>query len=493
MPGPTKAWDNSFAYGAGRDPKPYKSVHVGTGGENAKSDAWLQKSMSNLEKTGGSAYRNNMSEKDREKLLSRMAAAGREYNRGHITEAAYGRYVTQLLKGNKRQQLKDIHNSRRPSSSPSLGRRAPVAEGRMERPQLAESLPRRTIRGLDTSYEQKVRARSARQRTRALAWMEKVAKDDQDVDDELDDALPLREGAEDRSEREVTVSKAPRSTTSAALKEALEGQFGRVNRVDPNGRGQFLVRFKSASDARRCAKAGRCLLKTRVLAIIPRDGDLQGVKKICSKFGRVLSCLEVIDNGNRGAVVTFETAGAASRAVGEHPITAPNELDISGIPAGSTAEHVSSALGGKRDVVRVALDPDDRSKAIAVIVNPTIASRLVGKKLEIGTVSRGGSASALERAQFQASNGRNRGPWGSCLVSKPYADNANHSYGWDRGPTKWDEFKKRAAGTYDSKAGQKLPGKARAYTTTKHYLSAALRKTTLEIGSHDVELIVSSN
>ena len=189
---PHKAWDNSFAYGAGRDPKPYKSVHVGTGGENAKSDAWLQKSMSNLEKTGGSAYRNNMSEKDREKLLSRMAAAGREYNRGHITEAAYGRYVTQLLKGNKRQQLKDIHNSRRPSSSPSLGRRAPVAEGRMERPQLAESLPRRTIRGLDTSYEQKVRARSARQRTRALAWMEKVAKDDQDVDDELDDALPPR-------------------------------------------------------------------------------------------------------------------------------------------------------------------------------------------------------------------------------------------------------------------------------------------------------------
>ena len=78
MPGPTKAWDNSFAYGAGRDPKPYKSVHVGTGGENAKSDAWLQKSMSNLEKTGGSAYRNNMSEKDRDKLLSRMAAAGRE-------------------------------------------------------------------------------------------------------------------------------------------------------------------------------------------------------------------------------------------------------------------------------------------------------------------------------------------------------------------------------------------------------------------------------
>ena len=55
------------------------------------------------------------------------------------------------------------------------------------------------------------------------------------------------------------------------------------------------------------------------------------------------------------------------------------------------------------------------------------------------------------------------------------------------------EFKKRAAGTYDSKAGQKLPGKARAYTTTKHYLSAALRKTTLEIGSHDAELVVSSN
>ena len=53
--------------------------------------------------------------------------------------------------------------------------------------------------------------------------------------------------------------------------------------------------------------------------------------------------------------------------------------------------------------------------------------------------------------------------------------------------------RRRAAGTYDSKAGQKLPGKARAYTTTKHYLSAALRKTTLEIGSHDVELIVSSN
>ena len=111
--------------------------------------------------------------------------------------------------------------------------------------------------------------------------MEKVAKDDQDVDDEIDDALPLREGAEDRSEREVTISKAPRSPTSAALKEALEGQFGRVNRVDPNGRGQFLVRFKSTADARRCAKAGRCLLKTRVLAIIPRDGDLQGVKKIC--------------------------------------------------------------------------------------------------------------------------------------------------------------------------------------------------------------------
>ena len=162
-----------------------------------------------------------------------------------------------------------------------------------------------------------------------------------------------------------------------------------------------------------------------------------------------MSCVEVIDNGNRGAVVTFETASAASRAVGEHPITAPNELDISGIPAGSTAEHVSSALGGKRDVVRVALDPDDRSKAIAVIVNPTIASRLVGKKLEIGTVSRGGSASALERAQFQASNGRNRGPWGSCLVSKPYADNANHSYGWDRGPTKWDEFKKRVSPRFE--------------------------------------------
>ena len=141
------------------------------------------------------------------------------------------------------------------------------------------------------------------------------------------------------------MSKAPRSTTSAALKEALEGQFGRVNRVDPNGRGQFLVRFKSANDARRCAKAGRCLLKTRVLAIIPRDGDVQGVKKICSKFGRVLSCLEVIDNGNRGAVVTFETAGAASRAVGEHPITAPNELDISWHPPGSTAEHV---LGSRR-------------------------------------------------------------------------------------------------------------------------------------------------
>ena len=48
MPGPSKAWDNSFAYGAGRDPKPYKSVHVGTGGENAKSDAWLQMSMTNI-------------------------------------------------------------------------------------------------------------------------------------------------------------------------------------------------------------------------------------------------------------------------------------------------------------------------------------------------------------------------------------------------------------------------------------------------------------
>ena len=57
----------------------------------------------------------------------------------------------------------------------------------------------------------------------------------------------------------------------------------------------------------------------------------------------------------------------------------------------------------------------------------------------------------------------------------------------------FDAPRRRAAGTYDSKAGQKLPGKARAYTTTKHYLSAALRKTTLEIGSHDVELIVSSN
>ena len=29
-------------------------------------------------------------------------------------------------------------------------------------------------------------------------------------------------------------------------------------------------------------------------------------------------------------------------------------------------------------------------------------------------------------------------------------------------------------------------------TTTKHYMSCALRKTTLEIGSHDVELVVSN-
>ena len=66
--------------------------------------------------------------------------------------------------------------------------------------------------------------------------------------------------------------------------------------------------------------------------------------------------------------------------------------------------------------------------------------------------------SALERAQFQASNGRNRGPWGSCLVSKP--TRTTRTTLWvGPGPTKWDEFKKRAAGTYDSKAGQKLPAR----------------------------------
>jgi len=481
-------WNNSFAYASARPGAPDRSVHEGPGLQNARSDAWLQKSMKNLARNP-SGYSNHMGEADREKLLGRMATAGREYNRGHITENAYGRYVTTLLKGDKKRELRDKHNAR-PSTAPgsSLGRRV-HAEGAMLNPQLRESLPRRNHLGVDTSYEQKVRARSARQRTRALAWMEKVSKDDQDYDDEVDDALPLREGGEDRSAREVIISRAPRSTTSAALKEALEGQFGRLNRVDPNGRGQFLVRFKNAADSRRCATAGKCALRTRVLARIIQGETLASVKKVCSKFGRVISCQDV----GGSAVITFDNASAAARAVGAHRLTSQTELDVWGIPPGITQDQVASALGGKRDVVRCTLDPADRTRATAVMVSATRAERLVGSnKHEVPTVSRGGSASALERAQSACRKGSSA-PWASCLLSKPMADVDLHTYGFNRGPANPREFKKRAAGTYNAAVGKRLPGKARAYTTTKHKLSCKLRQTVLSIDVHDVELAVQTH
>jgi len=73
------------------------------------------------------------------------------------------------------------------------------------------------------------------------------------------------------------------------------------------------------------------------------------------------------------------------------------------------------------------------------------------------------------------------------------ADVDLHTYGFNRGPANPREFKKRAAGTYNAAVGKRLPGKARAYTTTKHKLSCKLRQTVLSIDVHDVELAVQTH
>ena len=106
--------------------------------------------------------------------------------------------------------------------------------------------------------------------------------------------------------------------------------------------------------------------------------------------------------------------------------------------------------------MRVALDPDDRSKAIAVIVNPTIASRLVGKKLEIGTVSRGGSASLSKEPSSKPATEETGAPGARASCPNPTRTTRTTATAGTEGPPSVSQFKKRAAGTYDSKAGQKL-------------------------------------
>ena len=454
---------------------------------------WLLKSLRGL---GKRSFSGNLTPKDKEELHTRLATVGREFNKGHISEDEYHAYVDALLRkncGKENSELSQTLSLRsRPHSAPhSRHVPAPRQENESARPVLTRTLPRRAPTYEESKYQKSVRDRSARERLRALAWMQKVARREEEVADV--ESLWARAHDGQRSvAREVVVSGAPHRTHETAIRELLDG-FGAIDAIDPResqgGARSFLVRFHSAEQAARAARAGTLSLETSVRASpLPRDSDRLSLRRICSRWGKVLSVIEVADdrtNANtsrRSAIVVFESRAAAKKAMGEHVIQASAELHVTGIPLDAKEEHVRGAFGGVRGgVTTVAFDPVQVSttkSAVVAFTSAQLAERAVGIR-EIAITGRGGAISALAKAQANAYKGH-AAPWHSTLKARPFANYEMHSYQFGHQPCTTREFKKRAAGTYGVQHRNKeLAGSSMRFTTRRVKVKAQVCTTTL--------------
>ena len=88
-------WSSDFVYAKSLKVAPPERRGPRTSIPTQRSEEWLCKSMRDLGKRSFSGY---LSPKDQEELHRRLASAGREFNKGYITEDAYHTYVGALLR-----------------------------------------------------------------------------------------------------------------------------------------------------------------------------------------------------------------------------------------------------------------------------------------------------------------------------------------------------------------------------------------------------------
>jgi hypothetical protein len=462
-----------------------------------RSEDWFLKSIRGL---GTRSFSGSLGPKDKEELHRRLAAAGREFNKGHISEDEYHKYVNALLQKKCGKENSDSTQflRLRPHSAPhSCHVPAPKQQDEFARPMLTKTLPRRAPIYDESKYQKSVRVRSARERSRALAWMQKVAHREEDVDYSYQ---PVCDRIQGPAAREVLVKGAPRGTNEAAIKELLQG-FGAISAIEAGkislGERTFTVRFHCPDHAQRAAHANKCTLFTSVLVSpIPRDSDTTTLRRICSRWGKVLSATEVCDTSAlyRSAIVSFESKVAAEQAIGEHIIEASSELRITGIPPDAKEDHIRGALGGVRGgVTNVSFYPNFNStsrSAVVAFASVQLARRAAGVR-ELAITGRGGAISALSKAQANAHKGH-AAPWHSTLKERPFANYEMHSYQFGHQPCTTREFKKRAAGTYGVENRNKdLAGSSMRYTTRRVKVKAEVCTTTLSVSAYPCTVTVT--
>ena len=476
---PAQGWSSDFVYA--------KSLRVASPGPRSRtpkatqhSDEWLHRSTRSL---GMRSFSGSLTPKDQEDLHRRLAIAGREFNKGYITEDVYHKYVDALLHG-KENMLVTAPQTRPHSAPHSCHTPAPKQEDEFARPALAKTLPRRAPIYDESKYQQSVRARSARERSRALAWMEKVVR--RDHSGNVNGGARSQACNEVSAANEVLVKGAPQGTPKAAIKELMLnfGTVTSIKAIEIDGKEMcFSASFPHLEHASLAVRAAKVTLNVAVIiSPLPRGGDLATLRRICSRWGKVSSVRPHISS--QSAVVTFETEAGAKKAVGKHTIEASAELHVTGIPADAKEEHIRGAFGGLRGgVTGVLFEPvlnESFQSAIVTFSSSHLAARAAGTR-EVAITGRGGAVSALAKAQAGAYKGHTA-PWHSMLKERPFANYEMHSYQFGHQPCSTREFKQRAAGTYGIEHRSKdLAGSCVRYTTRRVRVRAVVCTTTLQV------------
>lgn len=463
------------------------------------NEEWLRKQLKSL---GTRKFHGSLRDEDQALRDTKLAAAGRELNRGRITEAVYQEYVSNLL-GNKENAARFVQERERRKQGANRPRSAPP---KRTVPQAAwgtagRKPPPREPLHIDVAYEARVHKRAEKERSRALAWMNrKVAEESErrkgvrrGSEEELVLTSARSEGgsssARGAASQRVVVSGAPSGTTKEAIAEAMRSAFGSVATVDSIGGRSFVVRFMKEQAAAAALRDERCTLKNSVVVEpLPDDAGAEELRRMLSRWGRVVTAKAT--PRDRAAIVVFESEASATAALGQHRLEAMAELRVKRLPPEATLEHVRRAYGGKRQgVVDVKFDGIDGT-AIVVFETPELARRNAGTRTMTITTE-GGTVNALGKARLAARKGRDA-PWHSAVVNKPFADFELHSHNFGAAPSSAREFKKRAAGIYATGAGPRpASGEGTStgrYSTRRVNIVAETSSMTITVKPYDLIL-----
>lgn len=439
------------------------------------SEEWVSKQ---LRKLGKSRSCGRFSPNEQEEVYRRLAEAGRDLDRGYISQSTYERYVSALLhKSNAVDHQKE--------GSSTLSATVPSCAAHH----------RTTVRNEENapdpgaSWQARVKARSLRERQRTLAWVERVAKRvplrSRDCDEDNDDA-----------KYRVLVTQVPVLVPIAAIRK-VTSKFGRVSRVEKlecdelDGSCTYVANFEHSTSARAAVDAGMASIGCVVqVSPIPKDCDEQCLRRILAKFGRVVSArllnasgetTSTFRNDATAASVVFEVEASAAAAVGDRRIEAANELQVTAVPDDATEDQVKRCYGGRANgVISVEFD---RPKQCAIVAfeSSKLCARAVGAR-ELVVTRQGGFADAIEKSQRAARKGAPP-PWHTSCAHRPFADYNLHNFRFGHSPSSTTEFNQRAAGTfsYQGSKGQTKLGATSKYTSRRCAIHGTLRATTLHV------------